>query len=273
MKKQYCLLIFIFLSGIYISYAQCTGNLLTNGSFTSAEGTAVTAPGWAGTITPDVNDETGPLNSTFGYVWAGTPVASPNGGTWQNVIGIESIDQTVTVIPGNSYTFCIEYAAQGIYKPGDTSLTFINPVGFILYLNFAPAFTSADDTTQFTWETACFTFTSPTASLNILLMASSYNYVGLDGACLLPTVNSSTDEYPKPEIAIYNNPMTDKFEIKTNSNEVIEIIVYGTDSKKIVQQQFIHDVSLNTSQLAKGIYLYEVRNKNGIIKKGKMVKQ
>ena len=38
------------------------------------------------------------------------------------------------------------------------------------------------------------------------------------------------------------------------------------------QKEFINSISINTEQLAKGIYLYEVRNKNGVIKKGKVVK-
>ena len=43
-------------------------------------------------------------------------------------------------------------------------------------------------------------------------------------------------------------------------------------SRKLLQQKFTNAVSLNTEQLAKGVYLYEVRNKNGVIKKGKVVK-
>jgi hypothetical protein len=60
--------------------------------------------------------------------------------------------------------------------------------------------------------------------------------------------------------------------VKTNNNEPLEIFLYDIASRKILKQKFINSISLNTEQLAKGIYLYEVRNKDGSCKKGKVVK-
>jgi hypothetical protein len=45
-----------------------------------------------------------------------------------------------------------------------------------------------------------------------------------------------------------------------------------------LEQSFTKSTSINTEQLAKGIYLYEVRNnpdsyRDGVIKKGKVVKE
>ncbi len=68
------------------------------------------------------------------------------------------------------------------------------------------------------------------------------------------------------------NPVTNKLNVKTNNNELSEIILYDISSRKLLQQKFTNSVSLNTEQLAKGLYLYEVRNKNGLCKKGKVVK-
>jgi hypothetical protein len=72
---------------------------------------------------------------------------------------------------------------------------------------------------------------------------------------------------------IYPNPLFDKLNVTLNNNEPSEIILYDIASRKLLQRKFINSVSLNTEQLAKGIYLYEVRNKNGVIKKGKVVKE
>ncbi|MFI5219461.1 MAG: T9SS type A sorting domain-containing protein [Bacteroidia bacterium] len=69
------------------------------------------------------------------------------------------------------------------------------------------------------------------------------------------------------------NLVTNELNVKTNSNKLLEIILFDITSRKLLQQTFISSVSLNTEQLAKGIYLYEVRNKNGVIKKGKVVKE
>jgi len=74
-------------------------------------------------------------------------------------------------------------------------------------------------------------------------------------------------------IIISPNPFTSEFNIKSNGNELLEITLYDITSRKLLHQKFMNSVSLNTKQLAKGIYLYEVRNKNEVIKKGKVVKE
>ncbi|HLG02969.1 MAG TPA: T9SS type A sorting domain-containing protein [Bacteroidia bacterium] len=72
--------------------------------------------------------------------------------------------------------------------------------------------------------------------------------------------------------SIYPNPLTDILNIKLNNFTTAEIILYDIASRKLLQQQFTNFISLNTEHLAKGIYIYEVRDKNGVCKKGKVVK-
>jgi hypothetical protein len=74
------------------------------------------------------------------------------------------------------------------------------------------------------------------------------------------------------EIEVYPNPIADKLNITIN-NGLAEIILCDVASRKLLQQKFTNSVSLNTAQLARGIYLYEVRGTNGLIKKGKVVKE
>ncbi|MEP7169801.1 MAG: T9SS type A sorting domain-containing protein, partial [Bacteroidota bacterium] len=74
-------------------------------------------------------------------------------------------------------------------------------------------------------------------------------------------------------VNIYPNPVYNELNIKMDNIELSEIILYDLTSRKLLQQKFTNSVTLNTEQLAKGIYIYEVRNKNGVIKKGKVVKE
>jgi hypothetical protein len=74
------------------------------------------------------------------------------------------------------------------------------------------------------------------------------------------------------EANIFPNPVIDKLNITNRTNEVSEIILYDIASRKLLQEKFTNSTSINSEQLAEGIYLYEVRNKNGVIKKGKIVK-
>ena len=72
---------------------------------------------------------------------------------------------------------------------------------------------------------------------------------------------------------LYPNPMNDKLNIFATENELTEIILYDLSSRKLLQQTFTNTTTINTEQLAKGMYLYTVRNRNGIIKNGKVIKQ
>lgn len=74
------------------------------------------------------------------------------------------------------------------------------------------------------------------------------------------------------QVVFYPNPFLDKINITTKSNELAEVKLFDVTGRKIFHQSFKNSISVNTEQLAKGIYLYEVRHKNGVIKKGKVVK-
>jgi|SRR5688572_25551267 len=73
-------------------------------------------------------------------------------------------------------------------------------------------------------------------------------------------------------ISLYPNPFSDEINISTERNELIEIIVYDAIGNKVIKQSFTISTSLNTEKLAKGIYMYEVKNRNGVLKKDKIVK-
>lgn len=74
------------------------------------------------------------------------------------------------------------------------------------------------------------------------------------------------------EIILFPNPFSDKINVEVKINEQVEIIIYDILARKLIQQKFANSISLNTGQLAKGLYIYEVRDKNGLCKKGKVVK-
>lgn len=79
--------------------------------------------------------------------------------------------------------------------------------------------------------------------------------------------------YNFSDIRIFPNPFIDALNIHIKENEQAEIILYDNLSQKLFQQEFKNSTTINTEQLAQGIYFYEVRNKNVAIKKGKVVKE
>lgn len=102
--------------------------------------------------------------------------------------------------------------------------------------------------------------------------SNSYNSMWrykIDRSCFPTGISASSND---DEISFYPNPFCDNLNIEVKINRQTEIILYDISARKLLKQEFINSVSLNTKELAKGIYIYEVRNKNGVYKKGKVVK-
>ena len=108
---------------VSVAQAQCEGNLFVNGDLDAVEAAYTAAPGWfIGDGSPDLNDEIGPLVITSSHIWMSQPIASPTGGTWQNIGHPEGISQVVPTVPGTTYTICFNYAQQPIMLPDSTYL-------------------------------------------------------------------------------------------------------------------------------------------------------
>lgn len=70
---------------------------------------------------------------------------------------------------------------------------------------------------------------------------------------------------------IFPNPFSNKLNVSVIGIQS-EIIIYDLSSRKLLQQKFLNSACINTEKLAKGIYVYEIRKGNNVIKKGKAVK-
>jgi Secretion system C-terminal sorting domain len=74
------------------------------------------------------------------------------------------------------------------------------------------------------------------------------------------------------EVNVFPVPFRDEIKVNVNSSEVSEIILSDIFSRKILQHSFVGNTTLRTSELAKGVYFYEVRSKSAVLKKGKVLK-
>lgn len=72
---------------------------------------------------------------------------------------------------------------------------------------------------------------------------------------------------------VYPNPVTDVLNISIDKNNSADFILYDISSRKIIQQKVFSNTSINIKDLAKGVYLYELRNGNGLSTSGKIVKE
>ena len=74
-------------------------------------------------------------------------------------------------------------------------------------------------------------------------------------------------------VKTFPNPMSDKLNIQISNNEPAEIILYDVTSRKLLEQNMIGSSTINMKNFSKGIYFYEVRNRNGEVGIGKVMKE
>lgn len=245
------------------------------------------------TATPDLTSLTLP-EPAFGIIgnpYSGTTFISGDLAKASSTIWHEGIMQTVSgFIIGNSYPINFHQAIVKEITVLDSSGSWAVYIDSTLAGITAPTFSSAPfNSTSFVWEfrTISFVATSVSHTIKFLPMDDDTSWDVSDNAALrmgidciyitngCDSVNTTSIKNNGYEFSCvaYPNPMDNKLIVESNSNELLEIILYDISSRKFLQQKFKKSVSVNTAQFSKGIYIYEVRNKNGVIKKGKVVKE
>lgn len=73
-------------------------------------------------------------------------------------------------------------------------------------------------------------------------------------------------------IRISPNPFKNEITVTNTITESCEIRIYDITSRKTIQKKFAGTTTLNTTSLKKGIYIFEVRYNNTILRKGKIIK-
>ena len=111
-----------------------------------------------------------------------------------------------------------------------------------------------------------------TADYCLLKIFHTYS-VGQNAHCAVTLLTNVLSKSENKELSLFPNPFEDKINVTLKENEPTEIILYDLSSRKLLQQTFTNTTTINTEQLAKGMYLYMVRNKNAIIKNGKVIKE
>lgn len=77
----------------------------------------------------------------------------------------------------------------------------------------------------------------------------------------------------EPELQIFPNPFRNTIEVKVPNEEPMQFILYDLSLHKIVEQTFVHSTNVYTENFSKGIYIYEIRNKEETISRGKIIRE
>jgi len=131
------------------------------------------------------------------------------------------------------------------------------------------------------WTHKSFTFTSPVTGryLTIANKGGQFGWNFIDNFCLSTdsincSVTTGIDQVDTNDgIVLYPNPFGARLNITTNTHEQTELALYDITAKQLLHLKFINSISFDTRELEKGIYFYELRNKYGTFRKGKVIRQ
>ena len=107
--------------------------------------------------------------------------------------------------------------------------------------------------------------------IGINSVIDNMSYIHIDDVSLSVVAGVTVEN--SNSIKVYPNPFSDKINITTKGNQLFEVSLYDVTSRKILSQSFANSPSINAEHLAKGLYIYEIRSREKVIKKGKIVKE
>ena len=116
-------------------------------------------------------------------------------------------------------------------------------------------------------------FSDPAFSINCNYQQDVQLFINGNANCpALPLsvgiINSAYDQ-----VTFYPNPFSNQLTFSLADNKERTVSIYNFLGQQILKQQFTNSITLGTAQLANGIYFYELRNGNEIIKTGKIIKR
>ena len=146
----------------------------------------------------------------------------------------------------------------------------------------SPGFIAIDSVSFYTplsWQQTSFTFTTGATTNSITVLFSCYGTNAVDAwvddvELKVAQPDGIQENFKEHGVSVFPNPLNDKLNI-----EITEVIglstfnLYDIANKKVSTAEFSKSTVVNTENLTKGTYFYEIRNRKGVLKTGKLIKQ
>jgi hypothetical protein len=190
---------------------------------------------------------------------------------------------------GNVTDYCAINKIGVLFSTINYGLFYPSPVN-----NYAQVYTDSIITDTLNWTTIKGSFVADSnysfitignffddAQIDSIQLSGSYchSYYFVDDICVSTDslICYSTVGIQEPKrnnvVILFPNPFTNQINLTSKRNELSEVILFDITGRILLSQSFVNSTSINTEQLAKGIYLYNVRNNKRVMKYGKIVKE
>ncbi|MES2620127.1 MAG: T9SS type A sorting domain-containing protein [Bacteroidota bacterium] len=277
------LLVLLIATLTFQSHAQ---NLISNSDFES--GGQPRCDGWYNDCEHEITYMCNSvLDSTCGSgnVWVGLyQDAAPGGGQWC----MRLTDAGGNWVSGIHTTFIGQFWGVCETKVWFRSNAYGAHGQAILYFKKGDFYTgmgggSALGANPLNWTQFTFTDTIHSLSDTIIIKLSGIQsspslpgyiaYADLPEFRMIESWTDIKDTKRNNEVSSFPNPVSTQFTLSLADNEQTTISLYNFLGQQVLQQTVTNSTTINTEQLADGIYLYELRDNKGTIKTGKIVKQ
>jgi hypothetical protein len=74
------------------------------------------------------------------------------------------------------------------------------------------------------------------------------------------------------EVSIFPNPFSEELVFRSSKTEQLELTIRDFTGRTLIRKSLNRTTPVRTATLSAGIYLYEIRNRSGVIQTGKLVK-
>lgn len=122
------------------------------------------------------------------------------------------------------------------------------------------------------WTLRTVTFTAPLTGEYITVKYGSFSGGAFVDNFIMSNVLGIDGQTGIENLKIFPNPFSNQLTFTSSTNENLTIYLYDLLGNQILQQSFLNSTTINTEQLADGIYFYELENSNRIFGSGKVVK-
>jgi hypothetical protein len=101
---------------------------------------------------------------------------------------------------------------------------------------------------------------------------SSYYFVD-DISVIRKNATGIDESSSRDFLKVYPNPFNDKLKITSENNKVYSVNIYDLTSRIILKADFSNSVSIDAEWFDEGVYIYEIKCKDELVRIGKVVKQ
>lgn len=111
-----------------------------------------------------------------------------------------------------------------------------------------------------------------TSANPVNLGGQQYAYIYIDDVSLTHS-GTGIEEMQNDAVSVYPNPAVDQFQISASIPDQLQLTLFDAEGKMLKMETFCGTTTVSLDGLAQGVYFYEVFSENGLVKKGKVVKE